>query len=659
MNSELIYGSFKEEEKSLDCTQVLYPQLCIENGYTLNEIPHDGGTTLLEGWNKAADSFPDHNCLGHIEGDKYVWRTYRESLHEAKCIAKALYSEDLVPKVEYKEKLLGFVGIYSKNRPEWALINWAWVHFSATVVSLYNTLGEESLSYAINHTELGIIAWDTPSLQKILNLRKKGKAMIIKQLIAFDNVEEEEIKESEKLGIKIHLFNDVVQRGEAIDDQILGEMTKPTPDTTDVICFTSGTTGVPKGWMISHRNYTANIRGWEDARFKMDENDVVISYLPLAHSYEKWFMAAWLWRGVAIGYFNGNPLTLIKDIQMLKPTVMAAVPRVLTKLYDSINLIMSQHDHINKLYKVALKQKLLKIKNECKFTHTLWDSVIFKNHKLIIGGRMRLMVTGSAPISGEILDSLKCSFCVQIFEGYGQTETNAPSLLTWPEDNTSGHIGGPISWTKLKLQDIPSMEYLHTDKPLPRGELCIKGPVVFQEYYKNEEKNKEAFDDEGWLHTGDVAEIRPNGSVKLIDRKKNLFKLSQGEYISPEKLENIYNKSQFVAQIFVHGISTMSYLVAIIVPDPDYIKLWASKEGIEADLGEILKSKKLKVAITQDLNDRANKADLYGFEKIKNFKIVQEMFSVQNDLLTPSFKLVRHKAKVVFKDEIEKLYEHE
>jgi len=160
--------------------------------------------------------------------------------------------------------------------------------------------------------------------------------------------------------------------------------------------------------MICHRNHTANIRGAEDNEFYIDEKDTIISYLPLAHCYEKWLMALSLSRGTAIGYFRGNPLTLIQDIQMLKPTVLPAVPRVLTKLYDTINMIMGKEEFKHKLFKVALKQKLHNIKTKVKFTHCFWDAVLFKYIKAIVGGRVRFMLTGSAPISSEILNFMKC-----------------------------------------------------------------------------------------------------------------------------------------------------------------------------------------------------------------------------------------------------------
>ena len=154
------------------------------------------------------------------------------------------------------------------------------------------------------------------------------------------------------------------------------------------------------------------------------------------------------------------------------------------------------------------------------------------------------MVTGAAPINGEVLNTLKVLFSCPIREGYGQTETAAPATFTWSEDPNAGHVGGPIGSMMIRLRDIPEMQYFHTDE-FPRGEVCFKGKNVFQGYFKAPEKNAEAFDEEGWLKSGDVGMLFPNGSIKIIDRAKNIFKLSQGEYIAPEKLENVYNQSHF------------------------------------------------------------------------------------------------------------------
>lgn len=406
-SKRFVYAKFNEEEKNEGASPSLYSTVSIENGYKLEDKPKDGFTTLLEGWANTAKMFPDNNCLGHIDGDKYVWRTYREAHIEAQSLAKALYSEKLIPDTEAEGKTFKMMGLYSRNRPEWALTNWAIMHFSGTVVTLYNTLGEESLKYAFGHTELSIVACDKASFGKLLAYKKDGHLNTLKVVVAFDDYTEEESKDFQEAGVSVFSFKDLVTKGAAIDDKLLEEMPKPTPDTTDVICFTSGTTGVPKGAMISHRNHTANIRGAEDNGFLMNEKDVIMSYLPLAHCYEKWLQSISLARGVAIGYFNGNPLTLIKDVQMLRPTILPAVPRVLTKLYDTINMMMAKEPHKHKLFQVAIKQKLLGIKHHVKFTHLLWDSVLFKYIKMIVGGRVRFMITGSAPISPDILNTMK------------------------------------------------------------------------------------------------------------------------------------------------------------------------------------------------------------------------------------------------------------
>jgi long-chain acyl-CoA synthetase len=184
------------------------------------------------------------------------------------------------------------------------------------------------------------------------------------------------------------------------------------------------------------------------------------------------------------------------------------------------------------------------------------------------------MITGSAPMTGDVLNFLKICFSCPIREGYGQTETSAPASFTSEKDPTSGHVGGPLPCIRFRLKDIPEMNYLSTD-PNPRGELCFKGESVFKGYFKAADKNTEAFDSEGWLRSGDVGEILPNGAVKVIDRAKNIFKLSQGEYIAPEKLENVYIQSPFLAQIYVHGDSLQHYLVSVGVVEPGTIKKWA------------------------------------------------------------------------------------
>lgn len=192
MEEKYLYAQFKEDEKTEGCSPCLYSTHSIKNGYKLSELLDPECTTLLQHWKKAADRFPDNNCLGHIEGDKYVWRTYKQAHDEAQALAKSMWSLNMTPPVETDGKTFRLLGLYSRNRPEWAISNWAIMHFSGTVVTLYNTLGEDSLKYAFEHTEISAIACDERSFQKILVLKTNGFASSLKDLIAFDAFSEED-----------------------------------------------------------------------------------------------------------------------------------------------------------------------------------------------------------------------------------------------------------------------------------------------------------------------------------------------------------------------------------------------------------------------------------------------------------------------------------
>ena len=195
--------------------------------------------------------------------------------------------------------------------------------------------------------------------------------------------------------------------------------------------------------------------------------------------------------------------------------------------------------------------KLSKLEANGDPTHFLYDRLVFNKFKAALGGRVRFLLTGSAPISKDVINFLKIAFCAPIYEGYGQTETCAASCLTFSIDGESGHVGGVMPNQELKLVDVPDMNYTSKDVDesglaMPRGEICFKGHSQFSGYFRDPVKTKEAIDENGWVHTGDIGAILPSGALKIIDRKKNLFKLAQGEYIAPDKLENGYGEISFI-----------------------------------------------------------------------------------------------------------------
>ncbi|GLH14816.1 Long-chain-fatty-acid--CoA ligase [Gryllus bimaculatus] len=240
-----------------------------------------------------------------------------------------------------------------------------------------------------------------------------------------------------------------------------------------------------------------------------------------------------------------------------------------------------------------------------------------------------------------------------VVEGYGQTECCAPISLTVQGDHVPEHVGPPVACCCIKLVDVPEMEYYAINN---QGEVCVKGTNVFQGYYKAEDKTKETIDSDGWHHTGDVGMWLPNGTLKIIDRKKHIFKLSQGEYIVPEKIENIYIRSQYVQQVFVVGESLKSCIVAVVVPDVEVVKGWAQENHIPGTLSVLCNNPEVKKLIMDDMLGWGKDASLKSFEQVKDIYLHPDPFSVQNGLLTPTLKSKRPQLKAYFKPQIEDMY---
>lgn len=241
-----------------------------------------------------------------------------------------------------------------------------------------------------------------------------------------------------------------------------------------------------------------------------------------------------------------------------------------------------------------------------------------------------MMLTGSAPIEKQVLDFCKIAFSVPLVEGYGLSESTAHCTSAYVYPNETGTIGGLSPLVKVKLRDLPEFNYRITDHP-PRGELMIYGPSVMQGYFKDPEKTAEALEN-GWLKTGDVAQINPNGSLKIIDRAKNIFKLSQGEYIAPEKLENIFLRSNLISQMWITGNSTKNHIVAFVYPDPEVV-------GAEYNDDDVIER------ILAEIKRLASEFKLNSLELPKQFKLLKEPFTIENGFLTNTMKFKRHFAK--------------
>uniref|UniRef100_A0A8C4UL10 Long-chain-fatty-acid--CoA ligase n=1 Tax=Falco tinnunculus TaxID=100819 RepID=A0A8C4UL10_FALTI len=603
--------------------------------------------TLYEVFQRGLHASGNGSCLGYRKPNQpYQWLTYRQVLDRAQYLGSGLLQKGCKPSSNQ------FIGIFAQNRPEWIISEYACYTYSMVAVPLYDTLGPEAIVYIVNKADINIVICDKPEkAQILLENCEQEKTPYLKTIILMDLFDKELKDRGAEVGIEILALQEVEELGR----NNIREPVPPKPEDLCIVCFTSGTTGNPKGAMLTHQNVVANaaafLRSTENT-VECTSSDITMSYLPLAHMFERVVQTVVYSCGAKVGFFQGDIKLLTDDMKTLKPTLFPVVPRLLNRIYDKIQ--SGAKSPVKRcLLNFAVIMKMAEIKQGIIRNDSIWDKLIFKKVQETMGGRVRIMVTGAAPISPSVLTFLRAALGCQIFEAYGQTECSAGCTFSMPGDWTTGHVGAPLACNIIKLDDVEEMNYYSSNN---EGEVCIKGPNVFKGYLKDPEKTAEAIDKDGWLHTGDIGKWLPNGTLKIIDRKKNIFKLAQGEYIAPEKIENVYIRSAPVAQVFVHGESLRSFLIGIVVPDPETLPEFAAKLGVKGSYEDVCKNPAVKKAILEDMVRLGKEAGLKSFEQVKDLYIHTEMFSVENGLLTPTLKAKRTELVKIFQKQIEALY---
>ncbi|XP_074764552.1 long-chain-fatty-acid--CoA ligase 5 isoform X1 [Athene noctua] len=607
----------------------------------------EDGKTLYEVFQRGLHASGNGSCLGYRKPNQpYQWLTYKQVLDRAQYLGSGLLQKGCKPSPNQ------FIGIFAQNRPEWIISEYACYTYSMVAVPLYDTLGPEAIVYIVNKADISIVICDKPEkAQTLLENCEQEKTPCLKIIILMDLFDKELKDRGAKVGVEILALQEVEELGR----NNIREPVPPKPEDLCIVCFTSGTTGNPKGAMLTHQNVVANaaafLRSTENT-VECTSSDITMSYLPLAHMFERVVQTVVYSCGAKVGFFQGDIKLLTDDMKTLRPTLFPVVPRLLNRIYDKIQ--SGAKSPVKRcLLNFAVIMKMAEIKQGIIRNDSIWDRLVFKKVQETMGGRVRIMVTGAAPISPSVLTFLRAALGCQIFEAYGQTECSAGCTFSMPGDWTTGHVGAPLACNIIKLDDVEEMNYFSSNN---EGEVCIKGPNVFKGYLKDPEKTAEAIDKDGWLHTGDIGKWLPNGTLKIIDRKKNIFKLAQGEYIAPEKIENVYIRSAPVAQVFVHGESLRSFLIGIVVPDPETLPEFAAKLGVKGSYEDVCKNPAVKTAILEDMVRLGREAGLKSFEQVKDLYIHTEMFSVENGLLTPTLKAKRAELVKLFQKQIESLY---
>eukprot|EP00252_Welwitschia_mirabilis_P025382 TRINITY_DN7895_c0_g1_i2.p1 TRINITY_DN7895_c0_g1~~TRINITY_DN7895_c0_g1_i2.p1 ORF type:complete len:693 (-),score=113.76 TRINITY_DN7895_c0_g1_i2:222-2300(-) len=603
--------------------------------------------TLHDNFQHAVKKYQHYKYLGtRIRDDgtigEYKWMTYGEADTAHAAIGSGLIHHG-VPKGSC-------IGLYFINRPEWLITEHACSSYSFISVPLYDTLGPDAVKYIINHAEISVVFCVRGTFNIMQGFLSELPSLRLLVVVGDETVPvaSREIK----AGVEVISYTKLLSQGCENPQPFI----PPRPEDIATICYTSGTTGTPKGAMLSHGNMIASVAG-TCMMIKLYPSDICISYLPLAHIYERIDCVGLTHHGCAIGFYQGDHLKLLDDVAVLRPTIFPSVPRLYNRIYSGIlNAVRMSGTLREKLFHAAFNAKKQAIANG-KNPSPIWDRLVFNKIKARLGGRVRIMVSGASPLSPDVTEFLRVCFGGRMSEGYGMTETACLISFCDEDDFLTGHVGAPIPACEVKLEDVPEMNYTSDDRPFPRGEICVRGPSVFKGYFKDDVQTREILDNEGWLHTGDIGLWLPGGQLKIIDRKKNIFKLAQGEYIAPEKIENVYAGSKFVLQCFIYGDSFNSALVAIVAIDSDVLKVWADSEGVKyQDLHELCANPRARAAVLADMDAVGRAAKLRGFELAKAVTLTPEPFSLENGLLTPTFKIKRAEAKKCFAKAISDMY---
>lgn len=523
---------------------------------------------------------------------------------------------------------------------------------SLFTVSLYETLGPDTTEYIINHASLACVVTSLPHIPVLLKLAPRLPSL--KLIVCLDSLDDGEQAGYSKLsvlngiaaehGIQIYSMAGV----EDIGAKSGRPMHPPRANNLVTINYTSGTTGMPKGVVLTHGNAVSALSAARSSG-TVTYKDVHISYLPLAHIYGRMIDQTALAEGACIGFFRGDIVGLVDDMKILEPTGFMSVPRLYNRFNSAIRAATIDADGIKgslsrqviSTKKANMKQPVGKASN----THFLYDRIWTPKVRAAVGlKKVHSMVSGSAQLDPDVHEFLRAAFGNNFVQGYGLTESYAVSTVQLRGDYTLGNIGPPAACNEVCLESVPDLEYLVTDKPYPRGEILLRGPGIFQEYYKNAEETEKAIDADGWFHTGDIAEVDNMGRFKIVDRKKNVLKLSQGEYISPERIENVYlGSSNLLTMAYVHGDPAQSTLVAVFGIDPETFAPFASKvlkkTVDKTDLTALkvaANDAKVKKVLLAELDKIGKKHKFNSYERVRNVYLAIDPFSIENELLTPT-----------------------
>ena len=566
-------------------------------------------------------------AVRYKEDGKWVDRSFDQVLEVARSLSLGLI--DLG--VAKGDK----VSILANTRPEWTYFDFAALSAGAVVVPIYQTNSPEECQYVLENSDAKVVVVeDDEQMEKIREIR--DQLPLLEHVVRMTGASADAIS-----------LDDLAARGAARDvSEWEARWQSVTKEDICTFIYTSGTTGPPKGCVISHGNYRAMLDMVNETSV-IEPGDVTYLYLPLAHSFALLIQFGSYDLGTTIAYWERDPQKILPNLGELKPTYFPSVPRIFEKIYTAATSGMEKEGGIKKAifdWSIGVGKKMRAAERSgrkpgflLRKRYEFADKQVLSKIRGLFGGNLRLAVSGAAPISPEILRFFDAAG-VLVLEGWGMTETSTAATISTPEDFKVGTIGKPFPGCEVKIAED--------------GEILVKGPNVFQGYYKNEEATRETIVG-GWLHTGDIGEIEPDGFIKITGRKKDIIITAGGKNITPANLENEIKQHPLVSQCVVVG-DRKPYLVALVTLDPEDAVAYAKEHGLPEDPEQLAANTDVLKAIEDHVATINEK--FARVEQVKKVAILPRDLSQETGELTPTLKVKRAVVASKHEQEIEKLY---
>lgn len=533
------------------------------------------------------------------------------------------------------------VAILAENRPEWNAFDHAILAIGGVVVPIYATLHANQVRFILNHSQARLLVLSTPDqLEKIMSILSSLPAL--QRLVIMDRPK---IMPANTLH-----WTDLLKQGEAAmaddPDRLAAETAQVDENDLATIIYTSGTTGEPKGVMLTHANFVSNVNA-TCAIVPFSPADEVLSFLPLTHVFERMLEFTFLDAGVTITHAESID-AISANIAEIQPTVMAIVPRLLEKIQARV--MDSVHESSTPrrwFFALALwvgrRCALARLagRHEPFLARLLWpitDRLVFAKLRQRMGGRLRFVISGSAPLAREIAEFFHAAG-IPVLEGYGLTETSPVVSVNTPQHTRLGTVGPVLPGVEVQIADD--------------GEILVRGPNVMQGYFRDEKTTREVIRD-GWFHTGDIGHLDTDGFLSITDRKKEILKTSGGKMVAPQPIENLLKCDPFISQVVLIG-DRRKFISALIAPDPQRLAAYAREHNIpHTDADQLLEDPRILELYRRRVERRME--GLSNFEKVKTFRLLPRELSMEEGELTPTLKTKRHVVEEKFADLIESMY---